>query len=375
MNVLYEGAILDILRCGGISRYFAELVNRLPSDVTPTMVGPVGRYNEFSHPLFQYHAVKTRPPLKFFRRFWHPMQHAGIASVMENASSDVVHWTYYQGLCRRPIHRSKSPLVITVYDFIHEAFPETDRSGRTLEMKARAIEIADHICCISQTTYDELCQRFPKAANRASVTPLGSGLNNVASATLPNELSGRPYLLFVGRREGYKNFDLLWQAWNQVKHSVPEMQLAIVGPPMKSRERTRLNWRADESRVRFYVNADDSLLRTLYANCAAFVFPSKMEGFGLPILEAMSNGATVLSSTCSALTEVAGDAGYYFDPSDSDTLADLIVSVGKELLADRKEKIRIGEKRVEYFSWHKTAEMTMEVYRSLSPCRIQRHAA
>ncbi|MFG0261450.1 MAG: glycosyltransferase family 4 protein [Novipirellula sp. JB048] len=375
MRVLFEGAILEILRCGGIARYFTELINRLPETTAPILLGPESPAEGFTHPRLRYEAVRTQPPLRFLRKLWHPAQHGKIARRIEQQHADLIHWTYYRGLCRRPIQRSGIPTVVTVYDFIHEAFPDTDPSGRTLAMKARAIEIADHICCISQTTYDELCERYPSAASRASITPLGSGLADVPSAPLPHELAGAPFVLFVGRRGGYKNFAVLWQAWQKIKHRTPELKLVLVGPAMKPRERTALGWSAEDARTQLYAAADDALLKTLYQHCAAFVFPSQMEGFGLPVLEAMINGAPVFASSCAALREVAGTAGYFFDPNDADTLADLLIAAGNDAIADRDSRIDQGYRRAAQFTWEQTAAKTLAVYESLLPHNLTRTAA
>ncbi len=375
MRVLYEGSIFEMLRCGGVARYFVELINRLPAQTTPIMLGPEDPATGITHPRFQYEAVRTRPPLKILRKLWHPAQHGRIGKRMHQQQADLVHWTYYQGLCRRPIEQSTVPTVITVYDFIHEAFPNTDPTGKSLTMKARAIDLADHICCISQTTYDELCQRFPSAANRASITPLGSGLADVHPAPLPTELAGRPFVLFVGRRGGYKNFDLLWRAWNKMKQQTPELNLVLVGPRMKPREQAALGWSHDDPRTHLYVAAEDSLLKTLYQHCSAFVFPSKMEGFGLPVLEAMINGCPVFASSCAALREVAGSAGYFFDPENVDELAELLIAAGDDSIVDRENKIAAGHRRADYFSWENTATQTIKVYEDLLKQDRVRHAA
>ncbi len=375
MRVLYEGSIFEMLRCGGVARYFVELINRLPAQTTPIMLGPEEPPQGITHPQFQYDSVRTRPPLKFLRKLWHPAQHGRISKRMEQQQVDLVHWTYYQGLCRRPIAPSRVPTVITVYDFIHEAFPKTDPTGKSVRMKAEAIEVADHICCISQTTYDELCERFPTAANRASITPLGSGLTDVETSPLPAELAGRPFVLFVGRRGGYKNFDLLWRAWNKMKQRTPDLHLVLVGPRMKPRERAALGWPDDDPRIHLYAGAEDSLLKTLYQHCNAFVFPSKMEGFGLPVLEAMINGCPVFASSCAALREVAGSAGYFFDPDDVDQLVDLLIAAGEDSIIDRDSKIVAGHRRAENFSWENTAAQTIQVYQDLLKQNRSRNAA
>ncbi len=365
MQVLYEGSIWETMRCGGIARYFTELINGLPASSTPVLVGPEPRPEGIQHPKFRFEGVRTNPPLKWMRRFWHPAQHGRIAKRIDQIQPDILHWTYYRGLCRRPIQKSTMPSVITLYDFIHEAFPETDPLGNHLRMMQQAIGVADHICCISQTTYDQFCARYPAARERASVIPLGSSLGDVIPDDLPVELVGRPFVLFVGRRSGYKNFAALWHAWNRVKAQFPDLQLALVGLPMNASEQASLQWASSCQRVHLYAGADDALLKSLYCGCEAFVFPSKMEGFGLPILEAMGCGATVLASLCAALQEVAGPAGTYFDSNNPEELAELLRSVAADELSDRVRKRTLGLERVKAFSWGESVEKTNAIYERL----------
>jgi glycosyltransferase involved in cell wall biosynthesis len=375
MKITYEGAILSIMRCGGIARYFRELTNRLPSEMTPIFLGPPGSSEGLTHPNLRYEEVPTRPPFTWMGKIWRPLQHNRIGRLIEDQHADLIHWTYYLGLCRRPIQRSGVPTVVTVYDFIHEAFPESDPKGQQHRTKAEAIKIADHICCISQTTFDELCERYPSAASRASITPLGSGLIDVDSAALPPSLRNRPFLLFVGRRGGYKNFGVVWKAWNQIKSTIPDAVLALVGPPIKKREQSKLGWDANDARVQLFANADDSLLKSLYQGCSAFVFPSKMEGFGLPVLEAMTNGAPLLASGCAALREVAGSAGYFFEHDDVDAVSQLMIAAANGSLHDAASKVAQGYRRAESFSWESTAQKTIQAYESLLNQNSLRRAA
>ena len=194
---------------------------------------------------------------------------------------------------------------------------------------------------------------------------LGIGLSDTVPAELPSELVGRPYVLFVGRRDTYKNFETLWHAWSAVKSKIPDCSLVLVGPPMKEREAAMLQWNDASDREFLYPNADDSLLRALYQNCLSFVFPSKMEGFGLPILEAFSNGAPVIASSCDVFKEIAGSAASFFDANDVDALADLLIASANQSSADRAQAVQSGHRQAALFSWDKTAAETFQVYQSL----------
>jgi glycosyltransferase involved in cell wall biosynthesis len=366
MKILYEGAIFQILRCGGVARYITELIGHLPDHCAPTVLGTSVEASRLSHPNLNFYGARTEPPVAWLRKWTRDRMQRQIADVFDSIDADLEHWTYYSGLCRRPIRRGHRPLVVTVLDFVHEAFPSLDPAGRHIAMKHEAIRVADHLICISHSTHDELCERFPWARHKASVIPLGTSLARVAAESLPESLAGKPYVLFVGRRNNYKNFEVVWKAWNRIRRQLPKgSKLAIVGPPMKRREAVALNWRDDGSAV-LIPNASDGMLRTLYEHSRGFLFPSRAEGFGLPSLEAMSAGTPVMASDLPVMREVIGDSGYYFDPDDVDTVAEMIEAALTGQLPDADSIVEQARRRSAAFTWQATAEQTATVYKELT---------
>ena len=109
----------------------------------------------------------------------------------------------------------------------------------------------------------------------------------------------------------------------------------------------------------------DGTLKTLYAKSKAFVFPSRMEGFGLPALEAMESGSIVLASDCAALKEVCGDAARYFHPDDETRLAELIDWVMNLPVTERLTAMQLGKRRASSFSWEQVAKKTTQVYQTV----------
>ncbi len=375
MRVVYEGAVFEIMRTGGAARYFIDIINRMPAPAQPVVMAPLNVDLPLTHPRLEVAGVRTRPPLKLIRRLWRQMQHSRLENQTASLGGDLVHWTYYVGLCRRAIRRGKLPNVITVLDFIHEAFPELDPGGENRHWQRQAIEAADHICCISETTHTEFCQRYPQAADRASVTMLGNSFASVEPQPVAPPLTNRPFVLFVGRRGGYKNFRVVWEAWNRARQRDADLALVVVGPPMKTRERSQLGMLHAPEGL-FHLGAvTDRELKGLYQACRAFVFPSKMEGFGLPALEAMESETAVIASSCAALREVLQSAGHYFDAEDVDTLTDLITAAGRDALADREHKIQLGRQRAAKLSWEQTAQQTFQAYQQLLANDSHRRAA
>jgi mannosyltransferase len=366
MNILYEGGIYQILRCGGVARCFTELIRHLPAELAPTVVGPEHSPPALEHPQLSYLGVPTEPPISWLRRWTRDRLQRTAADAFDRVSADLEHWTYYSGLCRRPIRRGERPLVVTVLDFVHEAFPELDPSGAHRSQKYEAIHAADRLICISQATFDELCQRFPWAAERACVIPLGTSLTDVQAAPLPPGLDRRPYVLFVGRRNSYKNFSVVWQAWARVRQRLgDQVRLVVAGPPVKRREAAVLRWDGDDRSVAFLPAVSDATLRGLYEHAHGFVFPSKAEGFGLPSLEAMAAGTPVMVSELPVMREVVGDCGYYFDPDEPAMLAEMMIASLEGTLPDQSVTVQAARQRAAGFSWSQTAERTATVYRQL----------
>jgi glycosyltransferase involved in cell wall biosynthesis len=170
------------------------------------------------------------------------------------------------------------------------------------------------------------------------------------------------FLLYVGQQNDYKNIKNLIRSHRQLKRKHPNLKLVLVGSLNEAAKRNKA-WAEKENfqDVIFTGFLPDNELAWLYTNTAAYVFPSLMEGFGLPGLEAMGYGAPVVSSNATCLPEVYGDAAHYFNPSDTDDMARAI----DEVLSDkalRDSLIQKGYEQVKKYSWEDVARKTLAVY-------------
>jgi glycosyltransferase involved in cell wall biosynthesis len=179
-------------------------------------------------------------------------------------------------------------------------------------------------------------------------------------------MQNRQYLLYVGSQSDYKNIRRLIGAHQSILKSHPDLELVLVGktdgingkPAARNREWVR---KQGFKNVTFTGFVPDNQLSWLYANARAYVFPSLMEGFGLPGLEAMLYKTPVVSSNATCLPEVYGDAAQYFDPTSVDDMAANIIEViDNETL--RLELATKGSQQVKRYSWRRMAEQTHEVY-------------
>jgi len=360
MRVLYDGKIFDRQKAGGINRYFEKLIDHLPEFVEPSMT--LTRYPSQNFPQnekLQRHIFNFAMP-RPFRRISRSIQALHFESVRKAIQPDLLHMTYYDTLGGCENITDGTPLVLTVHDMIHELFPDLlDRRGKHAMMKKRAIDRADAIVCVSHKTRADLLDRFPECESRTAVVYHATDLGEIEPEDWQPE---RPYFLYVGSRISYKNFDGLLDAFQKVVARKPDVQLRLVGPEFSRPEIARIGSLGLEGHILNHGVVDDYRLSCMYRKSVAFVYPSLYEGFGLPLLEAMSCETPVIASNTSSIPEVASDAALLFDPHSKTDLTEAIL-----FLLDnpslRQQMIQEGKNRCKFFSWKKSAAQTCDVYK------------
>ena len=373
MRILYDGQIYRYQTAGGISRYFASIIGRLPRDYEPTLLAWALNGNLPAHPNLKVYEYGGRLPRVERFSFRLGVQSARLkdrllAGRLARGRFDVFHPTYYNLLTGRRVGSYRAPTVLTVWDMIHELFPrEMDPTGEHAELKRRAVLAAQRVICISENTRRDLLERYPVPEERVVVTHLASEID-ASLAHGPEPVPARPYFLFVGQRSPYKNFDGLLRAFARVISSNPGLALCVVGPPFEADEAKLIADLKLAGHVESYGHASDAHLAKLYRCSRALVYPSLYEGFGLPPLEAMSCGTVAVVADTSSLPEVVGDAGVLFDPRRDDELIHTLLRLAEDDAA-REELIRKGRLRASQFGWDKTAAQTVEVYRSVAAVR------
>lgn len=224
---------------------------------------------------------------------------------------------------------------------------------------------AHAVLAVSEATKNELMDHYHVDDRKITVTHEGVDEN------IPKKLQGRnqkalidgSYLLYVGNAYPHKNVEKALRGFEQVASNHKTLSFVLVGRDdyFYQRLRSWMQKRALASRVIFFGEANDQQLANLYMHAEALVFPSRMEGFGLPGLEAMSMKLPVIASDIPVFQEVYGDGAAYFDPSDERSIAQAMENVlGDQSL--RKTLIANGSTRVKRYSWKKMAEETLRVY-------------
>lgn len=228
-----------------------------------------------------------------------------------------------------------------------------------------AIWRAKKIITISQTTKKDIEKYFPSAASKIKVITLGYNDQYFKAVTAQSKEQVKqkfdistPYILYVGRVENKKNIANLIRAYQKLK---PAEQLIIAGRPGNFGYDQILNLAKQEienNKIKFIGYLEQADYANLLAGASLFVFPSKFEGFGMPILEAMASGVPVVCSNIEALQEVGAEAALYFDPDNVDDITNKIQEVlqNQSLQTDLKNR---GLVRCQNFSWSKCAQETL----------------
>jgi len=271
-----------------------------------------------------------------------------------------------------------APLVVTIHDIIHITDPDCHWSFKSWAyarpMLRAAARKAHHIITVSEYSKAQIVERLGVAPSKVSA--ISNGLNgeflpmrrgealNAVSVALDID---RPYLLYVGNLKRHKNVSTLLEAFTMLRewHDVPQRLLLLGDDPHGKR---RLEEQAAKlgiaDRVSIVPFVAQELLPKVYAAADALVMPSRVEGFGLPVLEAMACGTPVVCSRAASLPEVGGEAVLYFDPSSPEELADAIEQVLDS--GELRESLRAkGLARAAQFTWKESAEKHVAVYQSV----------
>lgn len=303
-------------------------------------------------------------------------EQSALLRTLSSLRPDLVHFTSFNAPVLYGGRR-----VTTVHDLTYLDFPSLRDStplgrlryrGRDLAMRAvlsASLRRSSAVITDTEFVRQELLRRYGGSGLSAERTvaihcgagPDGRGPSAEAAATpsLPRGVK-TPYLLYVGHAYPHKNLPVLIDALGPIRRAFPDVSLVLVGPPDFFYDGLR-EYAGDRPEIVFPGFVTEETLAALYRGASLFVLPSLSEGFGLPALEAMSNGTPVLSSRASCLPEVCGDAAEYFDPSDPHELAERAAA----LLAspeDRERLRRAGRVRAGHFSWRRMAERTLAVY-------------
>lgn len=313
MKILYDHQVFTWQKYGGISRYFYELIKEFDKGDDITISTSLVFSN--NHYISDGRLVKHFKlfPNKEFRgkqRLMTPFNKIATLRQLKKQNFDLFHPTYYDPYFLKYI--GDKPFVLTIYDMIHEKFSEMFLpSDKTSERKRLLVEKATKIIAISESTKKDLIELFGTDESKIEVVYLGNSMFSKPDAQINFQIP-KKYILFVGSRGGYKNFEGFIKSVASILNQNKELFVVCVGGgKFTSGEMQLLSDLTITEQVVQY-NLDDESLAYLYKNALAFIFPSLYEGFGIPVLESFACSCPLLYNNTSSLPEIAGDGADNF---------------------------------------------------------------
>lgn len=267
----------------------------------------------------------------------------------------------------------QTPIISVVYDMIYEKFPqEFSRAGRFIQRKRQCIEGSDHLLCDSAATRDDLLRYYGRLdPQRVHVVHFGVDTDffrpappgGVPTGGVP-DTGGQPYWLYIGSRQlPYKNFRRLLEGFASSGTASSHRLLALGGEAGPSAEEAALLHDLGlKDVVSFGGRVSDLQLREAYDAAAALVYPSRYEGFGLPLLEAMACGTLVVSSDAGSLPEVGGEVPFYFAPQSAQSLALTLERVAALSADERRARAQRGMQRASQFTWQRCCSQILTLF-------------
>ncbi len=366
MKILLDPQIFNSQNYGGISRYYTEVFSRLlvSNDILiPAYQVQNIYFNESNLVTFRQRAyslyLRILSMLRI-RRIENTRKRNSILlrNKVLRQQYDLFVSTYYDCYFINDI--GSKPFVLTVYDMIHELFPEFFANDKMIVInKKYLMERATRIIAVSENTKKDIIKIYPHI-DSAKIDVVYHGcsikVNKLKQAILPTK-----YLLFVGNRSIYKNFNFLVHSISELLRNDINLNLICAGGgAFNSLEKELISHLGLESQI-IHKKFNENELGYLYNKAICFVFPSMYEGFGMPVLESMSCGCPVILGNHSSFIEVAGEAGIYFDINSAEDLKNKIQSIiNNESL--RNEFSLKGLEQVKKFSWEKAAKECLLVY-------------
>ena len=369
MKVLFNNTIFFTQKVGGVSRYFDCIFKKFIQLKFPfKVVAPIYKNiylknldNTYKQGLY----FSKYPMLKNFIKLNDVVSNFIIS---KDSKSTIIHDTYYSSSLLEIKNKKK---IITIYDLIHEKFNNYYSYKDIIQNKKKFYEKMDFFICISNKTREDFLNIYNVPEYKVKVTHLGSDhLNNIDKINTLLSIDNfkkrykidKPFILYVGRRSKYKNFNTLINSYYNCKKINQNFDIVCFGGEGFYQEEIDNFKKLRIFRNLHYFSGTDSDLKQFYVNASVMVATSEYEGFGLPLVEAMSLECKLLINDIQIFREICGNNAIYFENEE-----DLKNKLENTLFLNQNKKnlkeIKIDT--IEKYSWMKTAKKTIKIYNLL----------
>lgn len=271
---------------------------------------------------------------------------------------DIFHPTYYTDTYD---DIELPPMVLTIHDMIHESFPQFFNSLQTILGKYILAHRAQKIIAVSEYTKSEILKHYDFVQSE-DIKVIYHGITLDNNKSIVNQTK-KNYLLFVGLRDGYKNFHFLLRAFKKIQKEYKNIHLICVGPHFTNDENIYIDFLGLRDYVICKGRVSDCDLIRLYSNAMAYVSSSLSEGFGIPLLEAMKYEVPLFISDIPVYREIANNAATYFNPTiEEDCFIKFTQLIDKQNILNQ---LNNASKRITLFSKEKMIENTYNLYKSI----------
>lgn len=383
MKILYDYQAFTMQQFGGVSKCFCELISHLPGE-TKYQIGIKQSKNahliekklvpNLCLPYIDEYNFITKLPFRGKKLLYslsnswlpflpsvHNVNKKYSINLLKSGDFDIFHPTFFEDYFLS--YLKGKPFILTIHDMIPELFPQYyKKNNAQILAKRKMANLAAAIVTVSEQTREDVIRILDVPEEKVKVIYHSGPQKEIIKET---PLFGFPYFLYVGTRDGYKNFFQLLDDFAKFVRINPFVKMICTGTPFTYEEKIAIG-KLNLQDCLIHINASDSQLKNLYTNAIAFIYPSLYEGFGIPILEAFAYGCPVLLNHKSCFPEIAASAALYFQSdNNSSNIQETLQTIINYTDKQRDELIQSGYKRLSYFSWEKSGRQLYELYQSI----------